>query len=147
MIDFHIEPMGRQYLDGVYAVESDSFSVPWSFCSFEEELSNPLAIYMVALANSEVVGFAGMHHVLDVGHITNIAVIKNHRRHGIGDALVEKLTEIAKAKRMVGITLEVRMGNAAAMRLYAKHGFTPHGIRKNYYTDTKEDAVVMWKHF
>ena len=146
-MNFHIELMGREHLGGVHGIESDCFSMPWGYQAFEEELANPLAIYVVVVVDGEVAGYAGMHHIIDEGHITNIAVAEKFRRHGFGDALVNKLIEIAQTKDMTGLTLEVRMGNAAAMRLYAKRGLMPYGIRKNYYVDTKEDAVIMWKRF
>ena len=142
-----IEPMTRQNVALVHNIECECFSVPWSFRSFEAELTNPLAIYIVAVVNGEIVGFAGMHHIMDEGHITNIAVREESRRKGIGDGLVKALLEIAAAKNISDLVLEVRMGNAAAQRLYAKHGFVFAGIRKNYYVDTKEDAIVMRKVF
>ena len=143
----NIEPMTRQNVALVHNIERDCFAVPWSFQSFEAELVNPLAIYIVAIVNGEIVGFAGMHHVADEGHITNIAVREENRRQGVGDALVLALLDIAAAKNISGLVLEVRMGNTPAQRMYAKHGFTFAGIRKNYYVDTKEDAIVMWKVF
>jgi len=145
MIEFHIEPMGQGHLRQVHNIESECFSVPWTYESFVYELTNPLAIYIVAVSDGDVVGFLGMHHVVDEGHITNIAVREQNRRQGIGDALIRRMIDIAVAKDIVGLFLEVRMGNAEAQRLYGKHGFAFMGIRKNYYTDTKEDAIVMWK--
>ena len=145
----NIEPMTRQNVAEVYAIERDSFAIPWSFKTFEMELLNPLAIYIAAVdgESGEIIGFAGMHHVLNEGHITNIAVREKNRRQGVGDALIAALFDIAAARNIDGLVLELRVGNVAAHRLYAKHGFTFAGIRKNYYSDTKEDAVVMWKTF
>ncbi len=147
-----IQPMTLEDVDGVYAVELESFSVPWTRASFVQELTeNKLALYFVAKdvteAGETVVGYAGMWHVVTEGHITNVAVKPEWRRQGVGDMLIEKCIAVAEEKEMIGITLEVRMGNESAMKLYAKHGFKPEGIRKNYYTDTKEDAVIMWKYF
>jgi len=147
MIKFHIEQMTREHLQQVHNIECECFAVPWSYQSFELEMTNPLAIYIVAMCGAEIVGFAGMHHVVDEGHITNIAVREQWRKQGIGDALVRGLCDIAVAKGIDGMVLEVRMGNAAAQRLYGRHGFVFAGIRKNYYVDTKEDAIVMWKIF
>jgi len=145
MTDYHLEYMNREHLMQVHSVESESFAVPWSYRAFEEELDNPLAIYIIAIANGDIIGFAGMHHVLDEGHITNIAVREEYRGQGIGNALVTRLCDIAVAKNIAGLVLEVRMGNVPAQILYGKHGFIFAGIRKNYYVDTKEDAIVMWK--
>ena len=147
MTKFHIEQMTREHLEQVHNIERECFPVPWSYQSFEEEMANPLAVYIVAVADGEIVGFAGMHHVVDEGHITNIVVREESRKQGIGDALVSELCGIAAARNISSLVLEVRMGNAAAQKLYGRHGFTFAGIRKNYYTDTKEDAIVMWKKF
>ena len=143
----NIETMTHQNVAQVHTIEKECFAIPWSYSTFKLELENPLAIYIVASIDGQTVGFAGMHHVLDEGHITNIAVLEEHRGQGIGDALVRHLCGIADAKNITGLVLEVRMGNASAQRLYSKHGFAFAGIRKNYYVDTKEDAIVMWKYF
>lgn len=147
MTNFYIKQMTFEHLRQVYNIECECFSVPWSYQSFEEELANPLAIYIVAIVGGEVAGFAGMHHVIDEGHVTNIAVGEQYRSCGFGDALVRRLIDIASVRGINGMVLEVRMGNAAAIKLYGKHGFNFAGIRKNYYVDTKEDAIVMWKKF
>ena len=106
-----------------------------------------MAIYYVAVENGKVLGYAGMWHVVVEGHITNVGVMEEARCKGIGSMLMEKLIEIGVEKKMYGITLEVRMGNAPAQALYHKYGFKAEGIRKNYYPDTKEDAIIMWKYF
>jgi len=147
MMDFNIEYMARKHLRQIHTIESDCFAIPWNYESFEEELKNPLAIYVVAVADGEVLGFAGMHHIIDEGHITNVAVCEKSRRQGIGDTLINELINIAMNEGMSGLTLEVRMGNKEAIKLYGKHGFVFEGIRKNYYADTKEDAIIMWKRF
>lgn len=143
-----IVTMEPQHLDGVLRVEESCFSIPWSRKDFERELyENKLAIYKVALLDNEVVGYAGMWHVVTEGHITNIAVLEEHRRKGIADALMQEMIKVAEEKEMIGITLEVRMGNIGAQKLYTKYGFRPEGLRKGYYADTKEDAIIMWKYF
>jgi ribosomal-protein-alanine N-acetyltransferase len=93
-----------------------------------------------------VAGYAMMWHVVNEGHINNIAVSEAHRRMGVGSLLMDKLFEEARRLEMIGLTLEVRVGNRAAMGLYNKYGFKVEGLRKNYYTDTKEDAAIMWKY-
>ena len=145
--DFYLEHMKSYHIDHIHKIECDSFAVPWSKDSFIKELENPNAIYIVAVKGGQIIAFAGMWHVVNEGHITNIAVSPEYRGLGVGDALVSALIQIAKDHNMIGITLEVRMGNEAAQKLYRKHGFVFEGIRKNYYTDTKEDAIIMWKHF
>lgn len=140
-----IVDMTINHIDGIMDIEKDSFAIPWSRKSIEDELRNKLAIYFVALYDDKIVGYAGMWHVVTEGHITNIAVHKDYRKQGIGDKLVKKLIETAEEKEMIGLTLEVRPSNEAAMRLYKNNSFKLEGIRKEYYEDNKEDAYIMWK--
>lgn len=144
---FEIIPMTVEHIDGVLAVEEATFSIPWTRKDFEREMTeNNLAIYYVAVADGKIVGYAGMWHVITEGHITNVAVLEDYRKQGIGDALMEQLEQVAMEKEMIGITLEVRISNAPAQYLYHKHGYRAEGLRKNYYPDTHEDAVIMWKY-
>lgn len=141
-------PMTGEHIDDVLAVEEACFSIPWTKKDFEKEIyENKLAIYKVALLENRVVGYAGMWHVVNEGHITNVAVLEDCRKKKIGSALMEQMIETAEQKQMIGITLEVRISNLAAQKLYIKYGFRPEGFRKKYYVDTKEDAVIMWKYF
>ena len=143
-----IEPMTREHVDGVLAVEEACFSIPWTREDFVREVEeNKMAIYCVAVCQERVIGFAGMWHIINEGHITNIAVLEEFRRHKVGERLLLSLFQIALEKEMIGITLEVRMGNAPAQAMYAKHGFKAEGIRKKYYAETGEDAIIMWKYF
>jgi ribosomal-protein-alanine N-acetyltransferase len=145
--EIQVIPMTLEHVDAVYAAELECFSIPWPRSAFVDELTkNEYAIYFVALLDGTVAGYAGMWHVVNEGHITNIAVLPEFRRFGLGDALIEALVKAAEAREMIGITLEVRIGNLAAQRLYTKWGFKPEGFRKNYYADTKEDAIIMWKY-
>ncbi len=148
-IDINIENMTLLHLDQVHEIEKDSFSVPWSKSELENEITNnKLAIYIVALnSGGEVLGYAGMWHVINEGHITNVAVKNEYRQMGVGKKLLTALFDIAIEKEMIGITLEVRMSNSKAQKLYTKFGFKVEGFRKNYYSDTNEDAIIMWKHF
>ncbi len=143
-----IVPMKEEHIDGVLAVEEATFSIPWTRKDFEREVKeNAMAIYFVAMDGEKIVGYAGMWHVITEGHITNVAVLRDYRRQGIGDRLIENLEKAALEKEMIGITLEVRINNAPAQRLYHKYGFRAEGLRKNYYADTHEDAVIMWKYY
>ena len=143
-----VVPMQEEHIDGVLAVEEASFSVPWSRKDFEREIKeNKMAIYFVAMDGDKIVGYAGMWHVVTEGHITNVAVLHEYRRQGIGELFMQNLELVAKEREMIGITLEVRINNEPAQRLYHKYGFRPEGIRKNYYSDTHEDAVIMWKYY
>ena len=141
-----VRPMTPEDLDGVMVVEKDSFSAPWSRSAFEEELSqNNLARYLVAVAGDVIVGYAGTWLVINEAHVTNVAVGGIYRREGIGRLLMEKLMDLARNNHMESMTLEVRVSNAAARNLYRKLGFVEAGMRKNYYTETKEDALILWR--
>jgi len=100
----------------------------------------------VAVKDNLVVGYGGVWLILDEGHITNIAVHPEYRGIGVGNAILEALIEICKIEQITSMTLEVRKSNTIAQNLYKKYGFLEEGIRKNYYTDTKEDGVIMWKY-
>ena len=139
-----LQPLSREHIDGIMEIENDSFSIPWSRGSMEKELENKLAIYIVAMEDDKVVGYAGMWHVVTEGHITNIAVHKDYRGKGVGQALVKGLIDIAKEKEMIGVTLEGRPSNETALHIYKKYGFKLSGVRKEYYDDNKEDAYIMW---
>ncbi|MBQ9091140.1 MAG: ribosomal protein S18-alanine N-acetyltransferase [Anaerotignum sp.] len=143
-----IIPMTEAHIDGVLELEEKTFSIPWTRGDFEIEVKeNNMAIYYVAVEDGKIIGYAGMWHIVVEGHITNVGVLEEARCKGVGSMLMEKLIEVAIEKQMMGITLEVRMGNAPAQALYHKYGFKAEGIRKNYYSDTKEDAIIMWKYF
>ena len=140
--------MEHKHLDEVFIIEKTCFVTPWSKEALAKELSeNETAVYLVALDCDKVVGYAGMWHIVNEGHITNIAVCEDCRKQGVGGKIVEKLIELALEREMIGITLEVRISNIAAQKLYSKYGFKPEGFRKSYYDDTHEDAVIMWKYF
>ena len=134
-------------IDKVLDIETKSFTTPWSRDAFVMEITNNrLAKYIVAEKNGEIVGYGGMWLIIDEGHITNIAVYPEYRGQGIGHYLVKKLINICEERDMTSITLEVRASNSVAQSLYKKYGFEEAGIRRGYYTDTKEDAIIMWKH-
>lgn len=143
-----IVDMNRFHIDGVLEVENSTFHIPWTRADFEKEIKeNNMAVYKVALDDGKPVGYAGMWHIVNEGHITNVAVHEDYRRQGIGERLIDALFDVANDREMIGLTLEVRISNMAAQKLYTKKGFRPEGFRKNYYQDTKEDAVIMWKYF
>ena len=101
----------------------------------------------MAKDGERIVGYAGMWHVVTEGQITNVAVMDEYRNRKVGSALMEALIKTAEEREMIGITLEVKISNYPAQKLYSKYGFKPEGFRKNYYKDTNEDAIVMWKYF
>jgi len=144
--DISIEPMKMSDLKQVLAIENMSFPAPWSRQAFISELTyNRAAIYLVARQDDQIIGYAGMWVVVDEAHITNIAVHPAWRRLGVGRRLMDRLVEIAQANRCRAITLEVRKSNLAAQNLYTQYGFTAQGLRRGYYSDNGEDAIIMVK--
>jgi ribosomal-protein-alanine N-acetyltransferase len=130
---------------GIYFVEAHCFRVPWSFDAIEQDVClNPDSLYIAAFDKGHVIGFTGMHAVLDEGHIMNMAVLEEYRGQGVGQKLMETLFEIAPEK-VCSYTLEVRESNHAAIRLYKRLGFTGVGIRRGYYTNPIENALIMWR--
>ena len=134
-------------LDEVISLEQICFpDDPWGRLSFENELSNPLSIFLIAKdeETGNVIGYGGVWLMYDAGNITNIAVHPQYRREGIGRKILALLTDICMEKRMDIITLEVRESNLPARALYEAEGFSVCGIRKKYYQG-KEDALIMTK--
>ncbi len=127
----------------IYDLSKACFSIPWSFEALTKELSNPLAEYQIAEIDGQIIGYGGLWCVMDEGEITNIAVDGDYRRQGIGEAILEALLQIAKQKRLTIVHLEVRVSNVAAKGLYEKFGFHQIAIRKNYYQQPIEDAIIM----
>ena len=145
---YRIVNMEAKHLEQVHDIEKECFSIPWSKKQLEREITeNNLAYYIVALDGEEVVGYGGMWLIVTEGHITNIAVKEKYRRKGIGDIILKDLISFAEKKQFMGITLEVRISNLTAQKLYTKNGFKIEGFRKDYYRDTHEDAIIMWKYF
>ena len=134
-------------IDEITRLDQLCFSAPWSRESFRQEImENGLALYLVAEVpeSHELVGYAGIWGILEEGHITNVAVHPEHRRRHIGESLVKVLMEEASASGIRLFTLEARVSNEAALRLYRKFGFRDAGIRKGYYEDNNEDALILW---
>lgn len=144
---YKLLPMDRGHLPGVAAIERVCFSAPWSEAMLAEELYNDRACYLVAEDEAgEVLGYAGLHVVLDEGYVTNIAVDPARRRQGIAERLLAAFLRFGQEK-LSFLTLEVRASNQAAIALYRKHGFAPAGRRKNYYDHPTEDAILMTREF
>jgi len=141
------EQMQVSQLDQVLQIENVSFPTPWSRNSFDYELHhNDFAHYIVALAGGHrVAGYAGMWVILEEAHVTNIAAHQDYRGHGLGMALMLQLIHRAIMLGCHRMTLEVRPSNTPALALYTRLGFEEYGRRKNYYSDTREDAIIMWK--
>lgn len=139
-----IRSMTKDDVDSVYIVEENCFTDPWSKESIRKELKNDLARYLVAELDNKIVGYVGVWFVVDEGHITNVAVHSDYRGKKIGDKLVKEMVKLCEESKLVAMTLEVRSSNTVAQNLYKKYGFKMGGIRKEYYSDNKEDAIIMW---
>lgn len=138
-------PMTLADIDEVVYVEKASFTLPWSREAFYNELvHNQYAKYIVMEYNHRIIGYCGMWVVIDEAHITNVAVLPEYRGKKLGEALMRKVMETAKQLGAAIMTLEVRVSNHVAQSLYRKLGFLNGGIRKRYYPDNQEDALVMW---
>jgi len=147
MRDIKISPMTLDHMEDIMVVENLSFSIPWSKAAFIEEITkNSFAYYYAAIINCKAIGYGGMWQVFDEGHITNIAVHPEFREIGVGSRILEYMIEEAIKKGINKMTLEVRKSNESAINLYQKYGFVNEGIRKSYYADNGEDAIIMWKH-
>ena len=139
-----IAAMRLEDLDVVQAIERASFSSPWPPNAYRSELeTNRLANYLVARADGEIVGYGGMWLMVDEAHITTFAIHPAWRRQRIGERLLLAFLDLALARQAHEATLEVRLSNLAARRLYEKYGFRPVGLRPRYYSDDNEDALIM----
>jgi ribosomal-protein-alanine N-acetyltransferase len=145
-LDITFEEMREEHIDQIEAIEKDSFPTPWSRSAFTGELlQNDFAHYIVVLHENAVVGYGGMWLILDEAHITNVAVRADCRGQGIGKALMLEIIRQAVMRGVNSMTLEVRPSNDAARQLYHDLGFKDRGVRKRYYSDNNEDAIIMWK--
>ena len=139
-----IEPMTRSDMDAVLQIDRKCSPTPWLVSAFYVELSHRVATYFVARSGGELVGYGGMQTIMDAVHLTTLAVDPAYRRRSIGERLLLALLEEGIVRRATHVVLEVRESNRAAQSLYKKYGFSAVAIRKGYYTDTGENAVVMW---
>ena len=142
--DCVIRRMTLDDLDAVVAIEAATFPTPWSRDSFQQELErNVAARYLVAEMEGQVIGYAGAWIILDESHITNIAIEESCRGHGYGRALTASLMQYLSNLGASYATLEVRRSNLRAQSLYQSLGFVQLGVRKRYYEDNREDALLM----
>lgn len=140
-----IRRMRLEDVDQVLLVEKQSFATPWSREAFVNELTqNHFAHYVIIELDGELIGYCGMWIIVDEAHITNVALLPEYRGKGFGETVLRGMMRAARAYGAQKMTLEVRVSNEVAQRLYRKLGFEEHGIRPNYYTDNMEDAYIMW---
>ncbi|MFD1021115.1 ribosomal protein S18-alanine N-acetyltransferase [Thalassobacillus hwangdonensis] len=140
-----VRKMTQADLEAVMEVEHSSFTVPWTKETFVNEMEiNRYAHYFVIEKDQNVVGYCGLWVIIDEAHITNIAILPEYRGKEYGSFLLEHVIQYARDMGAIQISLEVRVSNMAAQRMYRRFGMVPGGVRKNYYTDDGEDALVMW---
>lgn len=145
--DFIICPMKQENLKEVYNINIESLKSPWSLNSLNDEFNNNFSYYIVCKTScGKVIGFGGMWLVCGEGNVTNIAVHPDFRHKGIGSKIVRELCNICSKNNCPDLTLEVRISNTPAINLYEKMGFQNEGIRKNFYSNPTENAIIMWKH-
>jgi ribosomal-protein-alanine N-acetyltransferase len=132
-------------LTAIETIEQRAYPTPWSRSMFASELAKPTSICLGAFEGDELLGYVINSRYVDAWHVMNVAVDPDRRRRGVATSLLERLFELTRDDERRGYTLEVRISNEDAIRLYEKLGFEPRGIRRGYYTDNKEDALIMWK--
>lgn len=145
MEEYKFRKMNVSDIEAVMAIEQASFTLPWTYEAYYNELEmNQFSTYIVLEHNNKVIGYCGSWIILDESHITNIAISPEYRGKSLGEALLRNIMLIAIKKGAKTMSLEVRVSNLVAQNLYKKLGFQEGGIRKRYYTDNYEDALVMW---
>ncbi len=144
--EIKIEQMNKEDVEAVIRIEEEAYGKHhWAKSSFYDEMSNNLAKYYVArIPNGEIVGYAGTWHIIDEGHLTTIAVKREYLRNHIGEAILKTIIDDCYKSEIKYLTLEVRVSNIPAIKLYEKYGFKSLGTRKGYYQDNNEDALIMW---
>lgn len=146
LLEISILPMSKEDIESVVEIEKEAYgNHHWAKSSFYEEMSNNLAKYYVAkISDGTIVGYAGTWHIIDEAHVTTIAVKKDYMRNHIGEAIIKKIIDDCYKENIKYLTLEVRVSNIPAIKLYEKYGFQSLGTRKAYYQDNNEDALIMW---
>jgi ribosomal-protein-alanine N-acetyltransferase len=146
MADLVIRRGEEKDILAIEELEKQCFATPWSYESLKYDIvENNRALYLVAEIEGEIVGYVGIWKIVDEGHIANVAVSPAHRRKHIASALLETLFRVTERAGVVQHTLEVRAGNEGAIKLYEGFGFKEAGLRKGYYEDNGEDAIIMWR--
>jgi len=140
-----IRALELRHLNAIEEIEKRSYPTPWSRSMFAGELAKPASICLGAFEGGHLVGYMIISRYVDAWHVMNIAVDPEFRRRGIATALLEALFELTDDGGRCGFTLEVRVSNVGAIKLYERLGFHARGIRRGYYTDNREDAVIMWR--
>ena len=145
-LSFSLRRLGLDDLDAIERIERVSYPTPWSRSMFASELAKQSSRSIAAAtSNDQLVGYLVLSRYVDAWHVMNVAVDPDHRRYGIASAMLDHLFEVTRSDAERGYTLEVRVSNIPAIRLYERFGFAPSGVRRGYYTDNREDALIMWR--
>jgi ribosomal-protein-alanine N-acetyltransferase len=137
--------LGLSDLEAIDAIEQRAYATPWSRSMFASELGKRSSICLGAFEGERLIGYMVNARYVDAWHVMNVAVDPDYRRRGIASRLFERLFELTADDERRGYTLEVRVSNADAISLYEKLGFERRGVRPGYYTDNREDALIMWR--
>src|ERR671925_901917 len=140
-----IRPLALKDLGAIEEIERASYPTPWSRSMFAGELTKASSVSLGAFEDDRLVGYVIVSRYVDAWHVMNIAVDPERRGRGVASALLERLFETTAADIRRGYTLEVRVSNEGAIKLYERYGFTKRGVRRGYYTDNREDALIMWR--
>ena len=144
-VAIEIRALALSNLSAIERIEQRAYPTPWSRSMFASELAKPTSICLGAFEGEQLVGYIINSRYVDAWHVMNVAVDPDHQRRGIATALIERLIELTRDDERRGYTLEVLVSNEDAIKLYRKLGFEPRGIRRGYYTDNREDALIMWR--
>ena len=145
-MSFSLRRLELSDLDAIERIERASYPTPWSRSMFVSELAKPSSLSIAAVtSDGDLVGYLVLSRYVDAWHVMNVAVASTHRRLGIASAMLARLFEVTRDDAERGYTLEVRVSNLGAIGLYESFGFTSRGVRRGYYIDNKEDALIMWK--
>jgi [ribosomal protein S18]-alanine N-acetyltransferase len=140
-----IHPLQLRDLSAIEEIERASYPTPWSRSMFAGELAKPSSVCLGAFEGERLVGYLIVSRYVDAWHVMNVAVATDHRRRGVASELLGALFERTREDGRRGYTLEVRVSNAGAISLYERLGFERRGVRRGYYTDNREDALIMWR--
>jgi ribosomal-protein-alanine N-acetyltransferase len=144
-VNVELRRLEARDLDAVEEIERASYPTPWSQAMFVAELRKPSSLALGAYSDGALVGYAFVSRYVDAWHVMNVAVASTFRRRGVATELLERLFDVTETDPQRGYTLEVRVSNVGAIRLYERLGFEARGIRSGYYTDNREDALIMWR--
>ena len=147
MTNIELRRLELRDLAEIEEIERSSYPTPWSRSMFASELSKPSSMCLGAYdaESGHLVGYLVISRYVDAWHVMNVAVRPEYRRQGVASMLMNRLFDLTSGRSRRGYTLEVRVSNAGAIKLYERLGFKPRGVRRGYYTDNREDALIMWK--